>query len=286
MIFIEAYYSIGEISRLFGMSIQTLRYYDRLGLLRPAHVNKESNYRYYSHGQFLQIKLIKYLKTLGFSLAEIQSIVNQDLSPRAIIQLLREQEEAIDGKISELVSLRHDVGAFQERLSNLVKHAPEEAFLETKPERKVIAYDYIKRPDANLAVGIRKILVDIERDRSVLRYEPGVLVSYSQFASSGRVEFEKVIVELDDESGYARNSILRFPAGSYATLVYEGTIEEGANHYGKIVEFMSERKLQPRSELIHAVAASYVSGDGTGIALNEVSVRASSPNQQKPATLP
>lgn len=286
MILIEAYYSIGEISRLFGMSIQTLRYYDRLGLLHPAYVNKENNYRYYSHEQFLQIKLIKYLKTLGFSLSDIQGIVNQDLSPQVIIQLLREQEGAIDRKISELVSLRRDVNAFEERLSNLVKHTLGKAFLETRPERKVVAYDYIKRPDANLAIGIRKILVDIERDRSVLKYEPGVLVSYDQFASSGIVKFEKVIVELDDGSEYAHDSILRFPAGSYAAIVYEGSIEEGADHYGKIVEFMSAHGLQPQSELIHAVAASYVSSDGIGVALNEVSVRASSSNQQKPTTLP
>lgn len=286
MISIRAYYTIGEISRLFGMSIQTLRYYDRLGLLRPAHVNKESNYRYYSHEQFLQIKLIKYLKTLGFSLADIQSIVNQDLSPKVIIQLLHEQEEAIDRKISELVSLRHDVNAFEERLNGLVKHASGKVFLETRPERKVVAYDYVTRPDANLAVGIRRVLVDIERDHSILRYEPGVLVSYDQFASSGTVQFEKVIVELDDGSEYAHDSILRFPAGSYATLVYEGTIEEGADHYGRIVEFMSEHRLQPESDLIHAVAASYANRDGKGIALHEVSVQAGSSNQQNPATLP
>lgn len=278
MIFIEAYYSIGDISRLFGMSIQTLRYYDRLGLLRPAHVNTESKYRYYSHEQFLQIKLIKYLKTLGLSLAEIQSIVNQDLSPRMIIQLLREQEEAIDRKISELVSLRHDVNAFEERLSSLVKHAPGKVFLETRPERKVVAYDYVTRPGANLAVGIRRILVDIERHRSVLRYEPGVLVSYDLFASSGIVKFEKVLIELDDGSEFAHDNILRFPAGSYATLVYEGSIEEGADHYGKLVEFMSERRLQPMSELIHAIAVSYTDRDGIGMALHEVSVRASGSN--------
>ncbi|NLH88502.1 MAG: hypothetical protein GX460_09940, partial [Firmicutes bacterium] len=72
--------------------------------------------------------------------------------------------------------------------------------------------------------------------------------------------------------------ILRFPAGSYATLVYEGSIEEGADHYGKLVEFMSERRLQPMSELIHAIAVSYTDRDGMGMALHEVSVRASGSN--------
>jgi len=269
---IRAYYSIGEISRLFGMSIQTLRHYDRIGLLRPAYVNHENNYRYYSHEQFLQIKLIKYLKTLGFSLAQIRDIVNQDLSSEVIIELLREQEEAVNNRIDQLVALRQDMRAFEERLAGLAERTFGEAFLDSKPERKVIAYDYINKPNANLAVGMRKILADIEREHSVLKYEPGMLVSYTEFAASGRVEFKKIIVELDDELDYPHHNILRLPAGPHATIIYEGATEEGQKYYGKIVEFISDHGLSPKGDFIHAIAVSYVNSNGTGVSLHEVSV--------------
>lgn len=42
----EEMYSIGELSELAGVSARTLRYYDRLGLLKPAHTN-EAGYRFY-----------------------------------------------------------------------------------------------------------------------------------------------------------------------------------------------------------------------------------------------
>ena len=40
--------SIGDMAKITGMSIQALRYYDRKGILKPAHVNEKTGYRYYT----------------------------------------------------------------------------------------------------------------------------------------------------------------------------------------------------------------------------------------------
>ena len=50
----KEYYSIGETAKLLGVSTQTLRYYDREGILRPETINEETGYRYYSYMQFSQ----------------------------------------------------------------------------------------------------------------------------------------------------------------------------------------------------------------------------------------
>lgn len=60
-------YSIGETARLFGISTQTLRFYDRKGILSPVYTDPETGYRYYSYMQFHIIDRIKYLQ--GFGLA-------------------------------------------------------------------------------------------------------------------------------------------------------------------------------------------------------------------------
>ena len=44
-------YSIGKISKIVDVSVDTLRYYDEIGLLKPFHINKYTNYRYYSEQQ-------------------------------------------------------------------------------------------------------------------------------------------------------------------------------------------------------------------------------------------
>ena len=43
----KGYLSIGAVSKRKGVSIKSLRYYDRIGVLRPAYINKDTNYRYY-----------------------------------------------------------------------------------------------------------------------------------------------------------------------------------------------------------------------------------------------
>ena len=50
----ETYFSVGEISKLTNVPIQTLRYYDKMGLLKPAYINEQNNYRYYSVNQFMK----------------------------------------------------------------------------------------------------------------------------------------------------------------------------------------------------------------------------------------
>ncbi|MGE5627072.1 MAG: MerR family transcriptional regulator [Solirubrobacterales bacterium] len=69
-------YSIGETAKLLGVSIQTLRYYDKVGLLEPVHINNETGYRYYSFNQFHYIDRIKYLQHFGLTLEEIKIIIS------------------------------------------------------------------------------------------------------------------------------------------------------------------------------------------------------------------
>lgn len=65
------YFSIGEFSELFGVDVQTLRYYDSIGLLVPAHRDTVTGYRKYKFDQVYHFASIRYLKRLGYSLKQI-----------------------------------------------------------------------------------------------------------------------------------------------------------------------------------------------------------------------
>lgn len=58
----ERLFRIGEVSRLFGVSVETLRHYEKLGMLIPEHVEGKSGYRYYGTRQFEALNTIKYLR--------------------------------------------------------------------------------------------------------------------------------------------------------------------------------------------------------------------------------
>ena len=67
-------YTIGEFSNLAHVSARSLRYYDAMGLLRPAHMG-ENGYRYYTGGQLPALAKIETLKSYGFTLAEVKELL-------------------------------------------------------------------------------------------------------------------------------------------------------------------------------------------------------------------
>jgi DNA-binding transcriptional MerR regulator len=71
-------YRIGALASLAGISVKALRFYDEIGLLRPASVDARSGYRHYSHQQLQRLAAIQELKTLGMSLSEIRGLVAQN----------------------------------------------------------------------------------------------------------------------------------------------------------------------------------------------------------------
>ncbi len=103
---------IGELSAQSGVSIQTIRYYEELGLLHSSD-RTEGNYRLFAPQTVQRIAFIKRLQTLGLSLQAIKeclAIHDQGDLPCAIIQQqLQERVREIEQKIQQLTALRNDL---------------------------------------------------------------------------------------------------------------------------------------------------------------------------------
>lgn len=68
-------YTVKEVARLSGVSVRTLHHYDEIGLLKPARVGP-NGYRYYGREELLRLQQILFHRELGFSLAEIASVLD------------------------------------------------------------------------------------------------------------------------------------------------------------------------------------------------------------------
>ena len=73
---------IGELANLTNTSIQTIRYYESEGLIKPIEVDKWTNYRYYNQSSIERLCEIKYLKDLGFSLKEIKNNQRKNITSK------------------------------------------------------------------------------------------------------------------------------------------------------------------------------------------------------------
>ena len=70
--------SIGELAKIRNVNVQSLRYYEKLGILIPAYINPESGYRYYSPNQIMVLDTIILCIELGIPLKELKNYVDKD----------------------------------------------------------------------------------------------------------------------------------------------------------------------------------------------------------------
>ena len=105
---LKMHYTVGETARLLGVTTQTLRYYDKIGLLRPDWVDPETGYRYYSFNQFHYIDRIKYLQGFGLDLERIREIISSG-SAEKLVDFLREQRGEQLAEIQRLQRVVDDI---------------------------------------------------------------------------------------------------------------------------------------------------------------------------------
>jgi DNA-binding transcriptional MerR regulator len=79
-------YSIGEVAKHAGVSVQTLRHYHKLGLLSPSEVS-EAGYRFYSALDCMRLDLIRTLREVGFDLETIALLLKDKENPRAAVMM-------------------------------------------------------------------------------------------------------------------------------------------------------------------------------------------------------
>ena len=97
-------FRIGEFSKLSQVSVKTLRYYDQIGLLHPAEVDRFTSYRYYSTDQLHRLNRILALKDLGLSLEQIGLVLDHDLSPDELRGMLRMKQLELEQQVEATAS--------------------------------------------------------------------------------------------------------------------------------------------------------------------------------------
>jgi DNA-binding transcriptional MerR regulator len=94
-------YRIGDFAKLTQIPIKTLRYYDEIGLLRPANVNRATGYRYYTATQFEHLNRILVFRDLGFALGEIRELIAENVPPDQLRDMLHRKQEEVERRLRD-----------------------------------------------------------------------------------------------------------------------------------------------------------------------------------------
>ncbi len=107
--------TIGKLAKRAGVTIDTVRFYERRGLVAEPE-RTASNYRIYSAGEIARLKFIKKAKTLGFSLNEIKDLLVLRHTPDATKE---EVKSKVERKIGDIKTKIADLGRILETLEKL-----------------------------------------------------------------------------------------------------------------------------------------------------------------------
>jgi Predicted transcriptional regulators len=100
----KEYLSVSEMGALFGVSVQTLHYYDRIGLFRPEQRDSWTGYRKYRFEQSYQLASIRYLRKMGYSVDDVRAFLDSR-TPENTLSRLRERSELLQAQWKELMEV-------------------------------------------------------------------------------------------------------------------------------------------------------------------------------------
>jgi DNA-binding transcriptional MerR regulator len=243
-------YRIGEFSKIAQIPGSVLRYYDQIGLLRPAHIDQWTGYRYYSTKQLPHLHRILALKELGLSLEQITRLIDEDVSPDEIRGMLTLKKAQVEQTLNEEVTrLRH----IEARLQMI--DAPDETsfdiVLKSLPAQPYLALrEVLNGSDA--ALDIMRFLVD-KLPPHIASYTPGYFttVVHSETLESDRLDIELGVIlgsTSDLTVTLAKDRVLRtshLPAvNMMATVLQVGGFEHNCQSYGAIGMWIEENGYQ------------------------------------------
>lgn len=232
-------FTIGKMAQINNISEQTLRYYDKIGLLKPVEVDINTGYRYYSIKQSARLDIIQHMKSLGMSLNEIKEQLGK-CNTKIIKNILEQKNLQID---KEIELLTHQKNALQRAIINYDRY-------EFSPSDGTIIMEYIeKRYTYNFKLDInfygkglevyeellRKLKVNMEKNgiRHTYFCNAGSTVSYNNIIKRNFIS-DYLFVLVDNE--YMTNSLItEIPTNTYL-CIYCNKFEREIEYANKLLD--------------------------------------------------
>lgn len=227
--------SIGEFSKVSNVTVKTLRYYDEIGLLKPAQVSRESGYRYYAVSQLKSILFINRLKRYGFSLEEIAQVLAAVYDDSLLRTLIRQKRQLLQEQLqAQHLVLRQ----LEQDLQNLERGIYVMAYFDEIPVKLV------ERPPTNILFTRQKIDVSeygryigqlyerIARDKLAPLGAP-ISIFHDETFDPTNYDMEIAVPVQDVVKGTRE-----LPGGLCAMATLHGPYSELPSIYAKIKEWM------------------------------------------------
>lgn len=239
-----------------SLSIKTLRYYDKIGLVIPEFRNEESKYRYYSKAQMVKLFIIRQLRKLGFGIKEIEDLF-ANLNVEEMEEAVNNRLEAIEAEIRELEMRRATGENLRERLqrggdilarpagifSNAYMDTMDTITLEKIPQGTLVYVRNIMKNYCNSEVSLEQWITITDKctELNLIRKSPIIVTYYAQpleqfLMKDTDVEFG-ILVDGDDHAGKDFRTFGGFDA---ITKIHVGRYADAVNSHISMLQWINQ----------------------------------------------
>ncbi len=223
-------FAIGDFARLGRVSVRMLRHYDAIGVLRPATVDTASGYRFYQADQLRRLNRIIALKDLGFTLQQVQAILDEKVSAEELRGMLRLRRAQLEAQLSADAARLAGVEARLRTIETEGYMSTEDVILKELPRLRVaeltaVAASY-EPPD--IGPVITPLYPELMRRLHARGVSPsGPAIAYYQLESGDAVTVHAGVgVTVDAQPGFDFAVVDLPPIGAAATIIHHGPMDE------------------------------------------------------------
>ena len=132
---------IGEVAAFFGVSIKAMRVYEKMGIIKPVKVDEKTGYRYYTVDQVKQLDALLELKYFGFSLSEIQKLLEVGLTNEKYMEALVHKKIVWEDKIADA---RSRIDTMDEAIAKLANSKPATKINELTEDERALLLSHLQ----------------------------------------------------------------------------------------------------------------------------------------------
>lgn len=236
-------YKIHEIAQLCGIGVDSLRYYERLGILTPS--RDTNGYRLYALKDMYKLNVIRDLRQLGFSMSQIKAYLDHQ-SVDNTLSMLRQEETLLQERLAET---QRRIRRLRQRVSDLHAARSIEAGhcqILSLPERRCIQVSQRITRDEEMDFMIKKLHRDHEdRIQDLGNQVFGAVFSMEDIAHGATNVYSSVFFVLEDQDA-PWDYVL--PAGPYASCYYRGSYVQNAQQLRRLLQYLKVQGRTPAGD--------------------------------------
>lgn len=232
-------FQIGEVSKLFHISISILRHYDKIGLVRPEYTDPDTGYRYYSPRQFESLNTIRYLRALDMPLNEISSFF-QNRNVDKIQELLLKQQEEVKRRKHELDLIERKINNRLRQIGDALSSEPDVITMISTPARRIASIKKEVAPKSylDLEYSIRQLEQSEEHSVTFLG-KVGIGISRHHLIQRQYLTYDIVFILLDEEDEFEGETTV-LPEETCVSIRFRGGHDQSAHYYERLIRYIEE----------------------------------------------